>query len=236
MPRTARCRSACLALSLPRARSASSVGSVTPLLSASTIARPDSPSTRVATEASFTLAPLQDLLDTVAFCGAFSDQRLSIAHQLTQLTLGATRHEARFQEPMAQQIRDPLGVFDVRLLAGDRFHMLRVDHQQLEGMSFKNIVDGLPKYASTLHSHVGDVALLKPGGHRLQVLGHRAERPNRSPPPTEDARDNHALMHVQTATSLMHHLHALPPPVLGSTAAGAAAAILKTSLRPHPVG
>src|SRR6266542_2145627 len=44
------------------------------------------------------IGTLQYLLDTVAFCGAFSDQRLPIANQFTQLTLGATRHEARFQE------------------------------------------------------------------------------------------------------------------------------------------
>jgi hypothetical protein len=92
---------------LPRARSARTSGSVVPPTSASSIARPETPSTSEATQPSSGPGILQHLVQPLGLAGALIDQCLAVAGQLPQLPDRAGRHEARADQTMPDQLGDP---------------------------------------------------------------------------------------------------------------------------------
>jgi hypothetical protein len=101
--------------SAPRARSARMWGSVVPWTNAPSMARPETPSTWLATEANLMPASAEHLLQTIGLARALLNQRLPIACQVPQLSNRHWRHEASPHEPMLQQLRDPDAVLHVCL-------------------------------------------------------------------------------------------------------------------------
>src|SRR5262249_29219336 len=75
---------------------------------------------------------LEHLLDAVGVAGALLNEPAAIARQIAELTLLETRDEGTAQQPVAQEVCDPLGVFDVGLSAGHGLEVLGVDDEQLE--------------------------------------------------------------------------------------------------------
>lgn len=90
----------CLLRSRPRARAAIISGPISPPTRASSIARPEVPTTSEATEASFTFAPLEHLLDPVHLGRALLEERRPITGRLAQLAL-TLRDERRPEEAVA---------------------------------------------------------------------------------------------------------------------------------------
>jgi hypothetical protein len=85
----------------------------------------------------------QHLLQPIDFRRPLAHQRRPIAGHFPQLPLLLGGHEAGPQQPVAQQVGDPLGILDVALAAGHRLDVLRVDQQQGE-VPFQHVVDRLP--------------------------------------------------------------------------------------------
>jgi len=71
-------------------------------------------------------------------------------------------------------LRDPLGVLDVGLAAGDLLEALGVDQDDLEA-AFQHVEDGLPIDARRFHGNVADALGLQPVGEGQQLGGHGAE-------------------------------------------------------------
>ncbi len=93
------------ARSFPLASAASTVGSVVPATSASSIERPDTPR---GDAVELDPGVLQDLVQPRGLALALSDLRLAIAGQVTQRPDRLGRHEARPQKPALKQLRQPL--------------------------------------------------------------------------------------------------------------------------------
>jgi len=105
----------------PWARSASTTGSVVPATSASSISRPDLPSTPEATQPS--LIPVSSRI----LCSRAASRERSLICVLRYRVRFAQRpdrlgrHEARLRQPGLQQLAEPLGVLDVGLAPGTAF-------------------------------------------------------------------------------------------------------------------
>ena len=66
---------------------------------------------------------------------------------------------------MAQQFRNPGGIFDIGFAAWHSLDVLRIHDKQFE-LAFKEIVDWTPIDACTLHRHVRTPRLLEPISQR----------------------------------------------------------------------
>jgi hypothetical protein len=139
------------------------------------------------------------------------DEGRTVAREFTQLTLGTIWDEAGAQQAMAQQVGDPLGVFDVGLAPWDRLDVLRIDDQHLEA-AFQQVVDRLPKHSRGFHCHLGAARRCQPIAERQQIVRHRAERadllggqPRRSR--REQTGDHRALMDIQATAARRQDLH-----------------------------
>jgi hypothetical protein len=128
---------------LPRARSARTSGSVVPPTSASSIARPETPSTSEATQPSSGPGILQHLVQPLGLAGALIDQCLAVAGQLPQLPDRAGRHEARADQTMPDQLGDPGRVGHIGLAAGHVLEVLGVQQPALD-VVFQQVLDRLP--------------------------------------------------------------------------------------------
>ena len=113
---------------------------------------------------------LQHLLDPVHHPGALRHQVRPLPRQVAQVPLFPAGHEAGFQQPVPQQIGQPLGVLDVGLAARHLLHVAGIDQQQLD-VPFQQIVDRLPVLAGALHGHVGHAPRLQPGQQAQQLGG-----------------------------------------------------------------
>jgi hypothetical protein len=67
-----------------------------------------------------------------------------------------------------QQLRQPGGVADVGLAAGEDLDVPDVDQQQRKAPLLQHIPDGLPVLACGLHHHPGDALAGQPVSQRLQ--------------------------------------------------------------------
>jgi hypothetical protein len=77
-----------------------------------------------------------------------------------------------------QQLRQPGGVTDVGLAAGEDLDMPGVDQQQLKACLLQHIPDGLPVLAGGLHHHLDHALGGQPIGQRLQPRGEGLEGPH----------------------------------------------------------
>src|SRR5262249_38557176 len=146
-------------------------GSVSPAISASSRSRPEAPSTSVATLASLILASSSTLLDAVDRCRPLLDQLRPLPRQVTQLPDRLGRHGAGVEQPVLQQLGDPLTVLDVGLAAGHLLDVLGVDQDDTDA-PLQEVEDRLPGDARRYHGHVRDIVLGQPVREGQQVGGH----------------------------------------------------------------
>src|SRR5215204_1830607 len=159
--------------SLPLANSARTWGSRSPATKASSIARPETPRTSVATESS--LMPASSRVFWIRWHSALWAWKgpLAVAGQIPQLADRRWRHEAAAQQPTLQQLTQPGGITDIGLAAGQDLDVAGVDQQQLEPALFQHIPDRLPVLAGGLPHHLGDALGLQPVRQGLQAGGER---------------------------------------------------------------
>jgi hypothetical protein len=74
----------------------------------------------------------QRLLNAIDNAGALLRQDGPHPGEIVQFAKPTLRNETAAQQSMLQQLGDSLAVLEIRLLAGNRFQMLRIDQQQLE--------------------------------------------------------------------------------------------------------
>ena len=71
----------------------------------------------------------QNLLKAIDNTCAVSHQATAIASQFPQLALGSRWDKAGAQQPMLEQICNPLGILHICLPTGNRFDVLGIDQQ-----------------------------------------------------------------------------------------------------------
>jgi hypothetical protein len=162
------------------------------------------------------VAPFERLVQPIHFRAPRPDQGHPVPGELPQLPRGALGHEARPEQPMTQQVRQPFAVPHVRLAAGHRLDMLGIDQQQRE-RPFQHVVERLPVHARALHGHVRTLPGRQPVREVQQLGGHGPEGPDRLRrfprcPGRDPTRHDALLMHIQPAAPLVHHVHRAPPP------------------------
>ena len=166
---------------------------------------------------------LEHHLQPVGDASALLDQMGAIAGQVAELALLGRRDEAAPQQPVPEQVRDPLGVPHVRLPARDGLDVVGVGHQDGQ-VAFQQVVDRAPVRARALHGDMGASHLREPVQQRQQLVRHRAERPRHLLHAAisrrgQHARDDEPLVDVQPAATAMEHLHR-PPPARRTSACG----------------
>jgi hypothetical protein len=107
-------------------------GSRSPAISASSIARPDTPRMSVATELIFMPGVFQLFFEPGGFAGVFAGQRGPVAGQVPQLADRCWGHERRLQQPALAQLRQPHRVADVGLAARQPLRVGRVDQDDVQ--------------------------------------------------------------------------------------------------------
>ena len=197
------------------------------------MARPETPKTSLATLASLMLAVFKELQEPVALGRLALHQLAAIAQQLA---LRRRRNEALGDQPMADQIGDPLGVLHIGLAPRHVADVAGIADDQFE-MPFQHGIDRAPVNAGALHADLRHPKLLQPVPQRLQIARHRPEGPDLLPRPLargvdQDAEDDRLLMHVQPTTPLNDDFHPRLHPGEGDRDA---AGIVETLPRVLPV-
>ena len=148
------------------------------------------------------------------------DQARSVAGQFAQLALGAVRHEAAPNQPMPQQLGDPLAILDVGLAAWHRLDVLSVGQDQREAV-LQQVVDGLPVHAGRFHGHMGDSSLSQPLAQRFDGRRCRLKRAHfafdLAVHAANDATGHdESLVNIEPRRAGINHLHrALPVSATG---------------------
>ena len=117
---------------------------------------------------------LQQLQHPVALRRPRLDQRPPGAHQLAQVADRRRRHEALADQPVADQLRNPLRIFHVGLAARHVLDVVGVADGQVE-VALQHGVDRLPVDAGALHADVGDAVLGEPRPQGFQLVRRGAE-------------------------------------------------------------
>jgi hypothetical protein len=168
---------------------------------------------------------LQELQEPVAFGRLALDQLAAVAQQLAHLPQRPGRHEALGDQPVPNQIGDPLGILHIGLAPRHVADVPGVADDQLE-MPLQDGIDRAPIDARALHPNVRHPRRLQPVPQCFEVSRHGAERPHllgRLNPrrPDQKARHDRLLMNVQTTAPLNDRLHhRLPPSESDRDAAG----------------
>src|SRR5579875_2926558 len=153
------------------------------------------------------IRPLQHLLDAVDLPGALSDQAAPIADQLLEFPLAPIGDEAPFEQPMLQQIGDPLRVTHVGLATRDRLAVFGVDYQELHPAVFQQVIDRFPEDPGRLHGDMGTPLLLEPVAHGQQVPGHGPEGPHLLALWCQRTGHHRLLVDIQPTTPLVEYAH-----------------------------
>src|ERR1700731_950783 len=121
-------------------------------------------------------------------------------------------HNTSSQQPMLQQIGDPLAVFLIRLPPWHCFDVLRI-HQQHLKLSFQKVPHRLPIHSRGLHRYMGYSTGAQPIAQLQQLPRECSERPGLTPPPggPQPTRRHPLLVNIQTATDFMYNLHRQTP-------------------------
>src|ERR1700731_1244270 len=121
-------------------------------------------------------------------------------------------HNTSSQQPMLQQIGDPLAVFLIRLPPWHCFDVLRI-HQQHLKLSFQKVPHRLPIHSRGLHRYMGYSTGAQPIAQLQQLPRECSERPGLTPPPggPQHTRRHTLLVNIQTATDFMYILHRQTP-------------------------
>jgi len=112
---------------------------------------------------------------------------------------------------VADQLRNPLGVFHIGLAARHVLDVVGVAHDQVE-VPLQHGVNRLPVNTRAFHADVSDAMLGEPRPQRFQLARGCAEAAQqllRSAPwrADQNATDNASLVHVQTRTSFEDSFH-----------------------------
>src|SRR5712691_506016 len=165
---------------------------------------------------------LQELLDLVNHPRALLQQAPAMARQVAQFPLRPIGDEARAQQSVSQQFRDPFGVLHVGLATRHCLDVLGIDDKQLEIESLEQVVDWPPVDAAALHGDVRYLMIKQPVAQLEKVSRHRSERLCHAGLRRHNARHYRLLVDVQASTSWVSNLH--------SSASKSAA----DGRRPHP--
>ena len=196
-----------------------------PSISARSIARPDTPKTSLMTLASLMLAVSRSFREPVAFGRLALHQLAAVAQQLAHLPQRLGRHETFGDQPVPDQIGDPLGILHVGLAPRHIADVSGVADDQLE-MPLQDGIDRAPVDARALHPNVRHSRCPQPVPQRFEVPRHGAKRPHlldrlNAGRADQKTRHDRLLMNVQAATPLNNHLHRhLLPSEGGRDAAG----------------
>ena len=96
----------------------------------------------------------QHLLNALLVLHHLPHQLLARAGQIAQFLDRPRRNEARADQPMRQQIRDPGGIVDVALASGDVVSVRRIGQHQLE-LAPQHMPHRLPIHSGGFHRYVG---------------------------------------------------------------------------------
>ena len=153
---------------------------------------------------------LQELQEPVALGRLAFHQFAAIAQQLAQLALRRRRDEALGDQPMADQIGDPLGVLHIGLATRHVTDMPGVADDEVE-MPFQHGIDRAPVNAGALHADLRHPMLSQPVPQCLQIARLRAELRTSFLGPLLAAdrarRRRPSPVYVQPTTPLNDHLH-----------------------------
>ena len=111
----------------------------------------------------------------LASCLANADQLGALPRVRTQRTQLVRRAKRTAQEPVAHQLPDPLAVQNVTLAATHLLGRPRIHQMHLEPRPVQHLEHRNPVHPRRLQRHLTHAALLKPRGHRLEVLRERRE-------------------------------------------------------------
>ena len=157
-----------------RARSASFAGSVSPAISASSMSRPETPSTSVATPASLMLASSSTFWMRLAAADRswINCVRCRVRSRNSRIGCGGTKL-AR-SRPCCSSWAIHCAVLDVGLAAGHLLDVLGVDQDDAD-VALQEVEDRLPVDAGRFHRHVRDAVAGQPVRQGQQVAGHGRE-------------------------------------------------------------
>ena len=142
---------------------------------------------------------LQGLLDPLALRGMGLDQPLAVAGQVPQLPDRGRGHEAAPQQPVLEQLGQPLGVQTSLLRPGRILTWWALTSFSSKPALLQHVPDRLPVRAGGLHHHLGDALGGQPVGHRLQPRGEGRERPGLLGRPARPSGSAHAGHHLVLA-------------------------------------
>jgi hypothetical protein len=117
---------------------------------------------------------LQNFVDAVMHAIALLDQLHAVARQISLFASLARRHKAGLDEPVGQQLGQPLTVPRIRLSAWDILYLIGVGQDQME-MAFQNLPDRLPVHAGRLHRQMRHFLRKQPKPQVAQCLALRGE-------------------------------------------------------------
>ena len=145
------------------------------------------------------------------------DERAAIARALPSLPLGLGGDKTAAPEAMAEQLRDPGGIFAIGFASRHGLAVLRIDHQQCK-LAFEQIGDGAPVHAGAFHGDMGAPFLREPSGQGQQVGRHRPEGSHLleglwSLSTRHEACRDGLFVDVEATAAGIHHVHQTPPEV-----------------------
>jgi hypothetical protein len=143
--------------------------------------------------------------------GAVAHQLLPIAGQHPQPAIVCRRHERRAQQPVLEQLGDPLGIFHVGLAAGHGLHVRAVGQPDLQHL-LQAVERRLPVGRGRLHRRDRHALGQQPVPHHYQRARRGLDRPRLAHPTTTRPRRAHAdaqrlLADVQPGDPLEQDLH-----------------------------
>src|SRR5215471_3246040 len=153
------------------ANSAISSGVAAPTLSALSMSRPETPKGSEMTPESLMLALSSSLMMRLRPSAPGIDQLDPITQEQTQLPQLRRRDVTRLQQAVAQQVCDPLGIFDIGLASRHGLDVTRIGDDQLE-VTFEDVVDRLPVNASRFHRDGSTICRRQPVAQFNQAAGH----------------------------------------------------------------
>ena len=109
----------------------------------------------------FQLGIFQCLLHPLDLSGLLLGQADPSARQVTQLALWTGRDETGFEQTVLQQVGNPLGIFDIGLAPGDRFDLLRIDHEHFK-VACQQIKHRFPIHSRGLEGDMRTALLFEP--------------------------------------------------------------------------
>ncbi|SAL07413.1 hypothetical protein AWB78_08572 [Caballeronia calidae] len=117
----------------------------------------------------------QRLLHAQHPTGLFGQQHLALAHHRAHHADLVIRPPGGPQQPQAHE---PLAILHVALAPRHILHLPCVDQPDCQPTLLQHLIHRNPEYAGQFQGDRVDPAREQPVGHRVQVIGHRAEFPN----------------------------------------------------------